>query len=162
METSTSGEKGDAASFDAINRRVTPGNCSVNRSMRGISQKDRSAATHVTVSSPLVAGLVIAAVAAAIPSNALVTAGRSSAPCGVSFRRLPLRSNRGVSNDCSKARIWWLIAPCVTLSSRAAADTEPRRAAASNARKGFSGGRRLGKRGALHGNLCEKFSHKTL
>ena len=38
--------------------------------------------------------------------------------------------------------IWWLTAPCVTFNSRAAAETVPRRAVASKARSGLSGGRR--------------------
>src|SRR5690606_33896766 len=41
--------------------------------------------------------------------------------------------------------IWWLTAPWVTLSSTAALVSEPCRAAASKARRGLSGGRRLAK-----------------
>ena len=60
---------------------------------RGIIHSDSSAGTQQTDSAPVLAGLVMRCVAAAMPSKAVDTAGSNSAPCGVSFSRWPARSN---------------------------------------------------------------------
>ena len=83
------------------------------------------------------------------------SAGSSSAPCGVSFTRCPVRSNSFTPSDCSSALIWWLMAPWVTFSSLAALVSEAWRAVASKARRGFRGGRRLAMGNRI---LCEIFS----
>ena len=54
---------------------------------RGTIQKESSAGTQVIDSEPELVGRDMRAVAAAMPSKALETAGSSSAPCGVSLSR---------------------------------------------------------------------------
>lgn len=105
-----------------------------------MTHNDNRAGTQLTDSEPALTGRVIRAVAAAIPSKADEMAGSSSAPSGVSRRRWPARSKSLTPSEASSARIWWLMAPWVTLSSAAALVSEPCRAVASKARSGFSGG----------------------
>src|SRR3546814_5485270 len=85
--------------------------------------------------------------------------GSRAAPCGVSFTRRAPRSSKVTFSAASSLRIWWLMAPWVTFNSLAALDTEPRRAAASKARRGLSGGRLTDIGEAV---TCEVFSQETL
>src|SRR5690606_11929054 len=145
MAISTSGERMLAGSLEASSFSLISGYRARKLPMRGMSQSDSSAGTQVTLSEPDVVGRVMRAVAAAMPSKAEVTAGSSSAPWPVSLGRCPARSRSRTCSEASSARIWWLTAPWVTLSSTAALVSEPCRAAASKARRGLSGGRRLAK-----------------
>ena len=130
-------------SLDGTSVSLMSGYCDMKLPSRGTIHKSSSAGTQETESVPALAGLVMRWVAAAMPSKAVDTAGKSSAPCGVSFTRCPARSNSLTPSDCSSALIWWLMAPWVTLSSVAALVSEAWRAVASKARSGFNGGRRL-------------------
>ena len=71
-------------------------------SRRGSSQNDRKPETQVSVSVPLASGRCIRAVAVAMSPKARLSVGSSSAPCAVSFSRLPPRSNSGMPSVLSR------------------------------------------------------------
>src|SRR3954471_20313686 len=128
-------------SLDGISVNLMSGYCAMKLPSRGVIHKSSSAGTQDTDSVPALAGLVMRWVAAAMPSKAVETAGRSSAPCGVSLTRCPVRSNSFTPSDCSSALIWWLIAPWVTLSSLGQRGMPRRRLEGA---QGIQGGQTLG------------------
>ncbi len=102
---STSAEWISPGSFEALRVRLISGNCAVKLESLGTSQNDSSAGTQLIDKAPELVGRVIRAVAAAMFSKALETAGRSSAPCEVSFSRCPVRSKSRTLSEASSALI---------------------------------------------------------
>lgn len=107
---------------------------------RGISQAEAKNAVVPTTRTRLAGGEATRAEAASIWRKALRTGGRKSRPASVSWMRRFMRRNSATPRCCSSVLTIWLTAPGVTHSSSAAAFTDRWRAAASKARKAFSGG----------------------
>ncbi len=110
--------------------------------MRGTSQRPAIDGAAVTVIARALAGRTVRSTASARRSNPAVRPGCSAWPARVSTTWRTPRSNSASPSCSSRPLIWWLIAAGVTASSAAAARKLAWRAAASNARSAFRGGRR--------------------
>jgi hypothetical protein len=80
--------------------------------------------------------------AAPSSSNATRTRAANRSPSSVSRMPRPDRSTSRTPSSASSAFSWWLIAPCVTLSSLAARVRLRKRAVASRARNACIAGSR--------------------
>ena len=125
-----------------VRRRTSmPGCCAWKSNSRGISHFTVKVLKQATSSGPRRVSLT-SRTASAMWAKAVVSTGCSTCAAGVRVGRALVPSNRATPRCCSSWRTWRLMAPGVTDNSSAAAVMRPRRAAASNARRALSGGRR--------------------
>ncbi len=118
------------------------GCASRNRSSRGTSHLAPKDGATLTVTMPPRLAARIASAPSASRSKPSRSAGRAASPASVSRSARVRRRKSSLPQCSSSARTCWLIAAGVTCSSSAARLKLRWRAAASKARRLFSGGRR--------------------
>jgi hypothetical protein len=128
--------------LEANTRRSTFGSRLEKSARRGISQRAVNTGGAVITSSASLPRSRISSTAAASASKPSRIFGRQARAASVSCTPRALRRNNCTPRYSSRLFTWWLTAACVMCSSTAASLKERWRAAASNTRNAFKGGRR--------------------
>lgn len=142
IATSTPSRAKSTGADDADSRTSIAGCRALKSYSRGISQRIMKVGKQDTINGPCCATADRRAALASTTSSAVRAAGRKAAPASVSSTRRLTRRNRRTPRCVSSDFICRLMAPCVRLSSRAAALKLRCRAASSKAGSAFKGGNR--------------------